>query len=322
MRTFRNIFRFLTPSWLHSGDGELVLYSLALLKDAYLERLRQGHLAQYPSTSPEDGLTRIGRDRAIPRGRDESAERYAARLIEWRYPRGHRVRGSAWALLRQVYHYFGQVAAYTIDVSGNQFTIDTDGTEGHADGVTWDWDGEPATPNWARFWLVLGQSDGVEGAPDWGDADLWGGSYPAPEYAVGLVGFSPSDRRAVHNLLWSRQPWRPAGTRAEWLVFDLDGGGVMPDGTWGDWSANVGGTQVPTRDRTKRYVALADELLEYRGDPTNAPERITLVDGTVYTPNPANAPATIPLPDGTNYTPNPDNAPSFICLVDDGMPAN
>src|SRR6187455_2560539 len=107
-RTFRQLFRWLVPSWLagegattedepaEHHDGEKVLLSLAVIKDAWLESLRQGLNARFPSRGPETALALIGRDHGIVRGRDETAAHYAERLIAWRYPRGHRVRGSAY----------------------------------------------------------------------------------------------------------------------------------------------------------------------------------------------------------------------------------
>lgn len=331
---FSELFKFLVPSWLSGDEPEQgadpdavddawkVQESLTSLLDASLERAKQGHLAQYPTSAPSDGLTKIGRDRAIPRGRSETAEHYAARLVQWRYPQGHRTRGSAWALLRQVYEYFGGIAASTIDVRGNEYSIDADGNETVLQGQAWDWDGAPASPRWSRFWLRIDDGAGViSAAPDWGDPELWGGSFPAPDYAIGLVGFGPDDRRAMVDLLYGAHPWRPAGTLPETMVFSLDGSLIAPDGSWGNWSENVGGTQVPSRDRSLRYIALAPGALDYTPDPTNNPSAFTLVDGTVYTPDPTNNPTTIPLPDGTDYTPDPTHNPTTIPLVDDGMPA-
>ena len=112
----------MVPAWLYSGDGGLVLQSLAQLQDDYAARARAALEMRFPSRAADDALAELGRDRAIPRGRTETSAHYAARLIAWRYPRGHRTRGSAFALLEQVSEYFGGILAKTRDVAGNVFT--------------------------------------------------------------------------------------------------------------------------------------------------------------------------------------------------------
>lgn len=237
MFRFRTGFRKLTPSWLYNGEGELVLYSLMKILDAFDTRVREGHEAKFPTRTSEDGLDRLGSDREVLRGRDENRESYAQRLIEWRYPRGHRVRGSAFAILTQVSAYFGGVRCWTIDQNGNRHDRALDGTESYSYGNAWNWDGAPTTPNWARFWIVIDASttDGISEPPTWDDPDLWGGrtydQAAAAGFTIDCNGVSAQDVKAIRDLFTGRA-WNPSGTLPEWVVITFDGSDPVPDGTW------------------------------------------------------------------------------------------
>lgn len=100
-RRFRTIWKFLIPGWLQRGQGELVQYTQGLLKDAFAEASHQTALLHFPSVCADDALDMHGRSRGLPRGVLESADAYRTRLLGWRYPKGHRVRGTRAALLEQ-----------------------------------------------------------------------------------------------------------------------------------------------------------------------------------------------------------------------------
>lgn len=145
MITFRAIYKKLTAWWQHEGEGDLLLQALALVKDASLERMKAGLEARFPSLAGKSAQALIGADRAIRRGRVESDATYARRLKKWRYPRGHRVRGNAFALLDQIWAYFASddktgIYCWTIDAHGNRHTRDVDGTESYSYGNAWNWD--------------------------------------------------------------------------------------------------------------------------------------------------------------------------------------
>lgn len=227
---FSTSFYRLAPPWLTKDEGEKVLFSLGVMKDAQVERLRQGLLSRFPSRAGESALTLLGQDRGIPRGRTESADHYRERLKRWRYPLGHRVRGNAFALLEQVSEYWGGIDCETIDVSGNLYTRTADGVENALQGVAWNWDGD--TASWSRFWLVLRPPsslmtawDGLEGA--WG-GDLRGGR----GYTLGQQGVTPDDVRAMRDFFVGSVSWKPAGTLTDYIVVALDGATLAPDGTW------------------------------------------------------------------------------------------
>jgi hypothetical protein len=308
-KNFRQLFKWLVPSWLSTGDGEKVLHTLAMLKDAHLERVRQGLEARFPSRAHASALLLLGQDRGIPRGRDETNAHYAQRLIRWRWPAGHRVRGNSFALLEQYSEYFGGVDGDVIDVKGNKRERTAEGEISYSYGNAWDWDGEGASPAWARFWVVLDGTELVEAQDDYGET-------------YGQTGVSAEDVEALRRMMRPPRPWKCAGTRAEWIIVSLDGSDPEPDGTWLTWSQNVAGVQTPTRSSAHRYWSLAPTVNNvYAGNPDNYPEEfISLSGGPNFGGNPDNFPATITLTDGSTYAGNPDNFPTSFQLVDDGDP--
>lgn len=323
MISFQTIYKFLVPSWMSDDEGGLVLASLALIKDMFLERARQGFEARFPSRTGASALALTGADRGILRGRTEGAAEYAARLIAWRYPRGHRTRGSAFALLSQVGAYWGDELDYTdtIDIRGNVHVRLTDGTESYLYGVAWPWDATPAEPFWGRFWVGIAPAatSTISAWPDLDDPDLWHGQLNAGD-TIGQTGVTPSDVRAMVRLFEGRA-WKPAGTRAEWLIINLDGTSQTPNVTWGHWSRNDAGTQTATRYAGWRFWALSPTVNLYAGDATNWPDDSYMPDGSIYAGDPASWPADTTLPDESIYAGDPATFPASVYLVDDGSPA-
>jgi hypothetical protein len=291
-RNFRQWFRWAVPSWLSTGDGGLVLHSLTAILDASLQRVRDGMTARFPSYCGASGLALHGKCRAVQRGRTETDEHYMQRLIAWRYPRGHRVRGSAFALLEQVSTYFGGIGCWTIDRNGTRHTHDADGTEAFSYSYPWAWDTRPTT-EWSRFWLVID------------------GSTLAPVF---------EDVQAIRRLMVSIA-WRPAGTQPEWVIVqDAYGGIVIPAGEdWSHWSVNFAGTQLPIRWDGNRYWSLDPEHNNmYAGDPTSFALESRMADGTYYAGDPTSFPASAVLPNGATYAGDPASFPISVRLLDDG----
>lgn len=303
---FRAVWRWVTPYWLQNGDGGKVGEALMTLVDANVQRLRDGMIQRYPSYAGEEALALLGRDRGILRGRDETAEHYAARLIAWRWPRGHRVRGNAFALLEQWAEYWGSLGAVAVfTAKGKRCHRDTDGTQTKT-AVSWTWDTEPAS-QWSRFWGWLD-----------GSALFTVLSFPyADTDTIGLGGSTVGDWRAVVGLLYGKRPWRMAGSLPMWLVVSLDGSEPTPDATWERWGKVDGTNLVPSRPTTMRFVAMRDALREYPGDPERWTNGSSTTEFGVITGDPDSFPATISLPDGTSYAGNPDNFPATITLPDD-----
>lgn len=244
MRVFRRLFYKLVPRWLSSGDGEKVLASLGAVADMSLERMRSGMVQRFPSEAGDDALTLIGNERGVPRGRTEAKAHYVQRVKAWRWPRGHRTRGSAYALLEQVSEFFGGVACSTIDDAGNRHHRAADGTESH-DVTAWNWDGQglayggTAT---SRFWLILYLQPVISEWPDFDDGP-WYDSMADDrddDATIDGHGVSTEDIDAIRNLFKRTRNgvvWKPAGTRQMFAVVSYVAEGdtppVAPDGTWG-----------------------------------------------------------------------------------------
>ncbi len=218
-------YRFL-PSWLTNGDGEKMLHVLHRMKDETLQVMRDGMIQRFPSFAGDDALGLIGKDRLIPRGKTEPREHYVARLKAWRFPRGHRVRGLALALLEQVSEYWGGMFVQSIDVRGNKFTLDVDGTESAVHGLSWVWDADSATAP-RRFWLILWPQPEHPEIKAWGTwaefAAMWGtwGAAKAAGATWGQQGVTSSDIGIMRGFFKPPAPWKPAGTRAEYAIVVL-----------------------------------------------------------------------------------------------------
>lgn len=239
MANFTSIYKYLVPSWLSEGDGGLVLESLAGIKDAFTERMLLGLEARFPSRAGESALALLGSDRGILRGRTETQAHYAARLLSWRYPRGHRTRGSAFALLEQVSEYFGGIRAWTIDYSGNREERAADGTETFEQSYAWNWD---ALTTVYRFWIVLDpvQNPEIEPWPTFGLGGWASGATCAEIEAAGTItvghqGITHDDALAIKKLMRGSRQWKPAGTAQQWAVVCFGATAPVPDGAWGSY---------------------------------------------------------------------------------------
>lgn len=235
---WRHIFYGLVPSWLSSGDGEKVLYSLGRVTDAFIQRARLSLEARFPTRTSPTGLRMLGEERGILQGRDENSKGFARRLIGWRGEHGHLVRGSAFAMLRQIWYYFGGIKTQEVDNRGNVFTVERDGTEYATHGGTWNWDGNA---DWWRFWLKM--------VPDVNSAIKAHGPISGKPYGltlgagkgktIGQAGVTYGDARVVSNLFKGSRPWKMGGTKAEWLCLVLGQDEAhAPNGEWANWTYN------------------------------------------------------------------------------------
>jgi hypothetical protein len=252
--TFRTIRARLAPRWLTDGQGGLVGYALDLVKDAFVERARLGHLARFPqqdalgTPGPSDALAALGRDRRVVRGIYETDAEYAVRLKAWLIER--RTAGNPYTLMRQLAAYVGTtggISFRTVDVSGNWYSRDAAGVETASLAAgNWNWDGNAAA--WSRFWVVVyagteWAAEGTWGSGVWGDTSGTLGSTMTQEQSATL--------RAIVD------DWKPAGTKGDLiLAFDaasFDPAAPEPDGTWGRWYRYSSGTAIPSRLATARY---------------------------------------------------------------------
>ena len=262
--TFRATSKWFGPRWL-VDDGEestRIQYSHDLMLDAVLERTQLGQLAKYPDTAAllgiEGALEAIGRDRRTVRGIGESATSYATRLKAW-LPDAKK-RGSPFALLKKLQEYIGAGSSMrTVDARGNWFSRSAAGGESYLlNQGNWNWDSAvPASPEWARFWVIIypgtrwiqGPAWGAVGGPTWGTNEFSWGSTATDE-----------EVERVRSIILN---WKPAGTRCQTIIVAFDAASFaptnplgtpgMPDGTWSRGSALVGGINTPTRLSTAIY---------------------------------------------------------------------
>lgn len=270
-KSISQLLEYMLPAWARTDEAAeaSVAEVVAALIDASLVHVRAAVLARFPSRSSESALARTGVDRLILRGRTEAASHYAARLRAWRSPRGHRVRGNAYALLEQIYEYFGAAAPlWGIDVNGNKRRWT--GTAATTYGYPWTWDAVPAS-QWARQWIVIEAAGYSTATPGTGDAP----QPPAPLFAeqtswsgdcVGMTGCTPADWTAIRSLFAGQHRWLPAGMQGEWIVVMLTDTAPAPDGLWGKWGKVVLDEYLPAREASCRYVAIRSALRDYGGD--------------------------------------------------------
>jgi hypothetical protein len=257
--TFLSTYRSRLPWWLHGPVAE----SLATTMDRYVARVKLGLYARFPTWaassllfSDEAALAAIGRDRKIVRGIGEPAAAYAERLI--RAIDDHRTRGNPFAMLRQLRAYLqAPCVVRTVDRRGNWFSIDADGNETtNIDTGNWDWDGRAASPEWARFWVIIYPVGGTvpwARSPQWGSPTLFGdGDFTNTTYTIGTTA-TRDEVAAVKSII---RNWKPAGTTCEQVIIAFDeatftpAGATDPNGEWGTWGNHTGS---PVRLSSARY---------------------------------------------------------------------
>ena len=317
---FRDLYQYLVPAWLYNGQGGAVLYSLSALIDAQAQKARDSLECRFPRRASASANALTSADRGIFRGRAETDAHYAERLVRWRWPRGHRTRGSAFAWLEQVGEYWGGLPVESVDARGNRFSRTAAGVETAVHGTAWTWDDEPAS-SWSRFWGILDGRGVFTAHPlNWDDA--YGGTWdPDSTYTIGQLGAAPGDAAAMRAMLRGRRAWKPAGTQAEWLIVVVDGApsAIVPDATWERWSrVDEFGVRVETRSSSARYWRLRDAVNTYAGDAALWSGATRPGSGLYYEGDPASWPASAAGPDGTVYTGDPAVWPASALLPDDG----
>jgi hypothetical protein len=255
------IRKFLAPRWMTEEDGELVGYSLDIVKTSMLERFRLGLLARLPQngpngeTPPSDALVALGRDRRVVRGLSDTDATYAAKLLLWLDDR--RRAGNPFMLMQKLAEYLGPLPSFcTVDARGNWYSRAADGTETSVlKQENWDWDGTPIGERWSRFWVIVYPNTlwaantanwgaNTWGAPGWGESvETWGLTATAEQVAT---------MRAIVA------DWMPAGTRCINIIVALDPASFdpttpEPDGLWEKRHKIVAGVAMPARLDTARY---------------------------------------------------------------------
>lgn len=243
-RKFRTIWKFLVPGWLQAGQGELVLFVQGMLKDAFAERAHQTARMHAPSLCPSDALDFHGRSRALPRGLFEPEANYRGRLTAWRYPEGHRTRGTAGALLAQFQLALRGTHHVIIDAR-NKRTI---AGSGAALPVGWDWDAV-ASSQWGRYWLVC-KSVGAPW-PSFTDPG-WLAAWGDRDAVLAGSGIASGEFAALRELTSNRRlGWTPAGVQGVQCVLYFGNTFPDPTGDWDDWD---------NRDPAYRYAPLHESV--------------------------------------------------------------
>jgi hypothetical protein len=232
------------------------LYAIALVGDATVEFALQGLQARWPGVGTPTALPRLGRDRCIRRGFAESDDSYAGRLPAWLDD--WRRAGNPFGLMHAVRDYLSPARPLLriVNASGTWYTLHPDDTEEVVQtwpALNWDWDGDASKPT--RFWLVI-YSDAGPWTPgtSYDDGNPWDG---------GATFGTSATAEQVATLRAIVRDFKSAGDRCSHIIVAFDptsfaptaapGDPGMPDGTWGHWSKNVGGVQVPARLGSAEY---------------------------------------------------------------------
>lgn len=79
----RDLIKTLSPATLQSGRAERYMYTIGLMKDALLEKCRQGVSARFPQYCHPSFLPLIGQNELCDQGITEDNISYASRLKRW-----------------------------------------------------------------------------------------------------------------------------------------------------------------------------------------------------------------------------------------------
>lgn len=267
------------PGWLQKGHSRDYIDTMVLAIDALMEgiyQVRYGILA-LDDDPPPDAVPFVARDRNLPPGFSELAKDYFKRAASWRqlWRASGRMRPMLQAIAgvwgpnppkMRVVREFGW-ASDSIP-KARWTTRNPDGTfEDHIENPSnWDWDGE-FIPN--REWLIIYAPtttpvmglDGTYGGilvPVWGES----GVRPDGVFDKKTLGTS-AWREYVTRTQHVVDLFKPAHVLVQNIIIAFDpasfdpttpaGDPGMPDGTWGNWSKQEAGVQVPTRLATARY---------------------------------------------------------------------
>jgi hypothetical protein len=150
--SYLDTFKAVLPPWLLRTNGLRLIGGLADVIDDHQARFVAGIKLRFPGLYSLEGLDKIGHERRLRRGPNESAEVFADRLPRWW--EDHQTRGNGYALLQQMLVYLTGTLSAPFDVvsyRGVRHVIDALG------GVTRDvisW-GTDETGYWARVWVFL-----------------------------------------------------------------------------------------------------------------------------------------------------------------------
>lgn len=262
---FRESLRFDVPSWLSDRIGKNVgfriLWTLASVADALIQFAMDGAQARLPGAGTGSALEAIGRDRGIIRGADETDESYADRLVEWLdYWRGA---GNAFVLIKALQGYLPfDVNVKLVTRSGFWYVLYADKSIEYFKTNNWDWDSNSnpeRADRWSDFWVIIDPVN-FDKDGEWGDGGSFWAEAPLSTFGSDVVvGIAKSVIDIVAQ-------WKGPHTHFDTLILSHNGSQFdplafpgdfgLPDGWYGKWSKNVGGSQVPARTLDARYWVL------------------------------------------------------------------
>lgn len=169
MFTFRDRVKRIVPPWLRRFWGSRVLYSLVIFFDLLVDAATTAVHLRFPGYHSDETLAYSGRGRKIPRGPNEDAATYAARLVNWLD--SHGTRGGPYSMLDMLHQYWGGAfPMFIVYPSGRRYSLAIDGTITR-DAVDWP---ITETDKTGRWWLFMHwPDDSVLDDGTWDDPGAW-----------------------------------------------------------------------------------------------------------------------------------------------------
>jgi hypothetical protein len=245
---FRDMSDAISPTWLNGPVGQRFRYSQAVLYDALADAAGYAVRARFPLLTSSDALAPLDADRQIDRGFSESDASFANRLVQWLDL--WRIAGSAGGVMLATLGLFlpTSVKIRTVDNNSNWNTYNLGATPFPfgADAPTpptyvkgagnWNWDGDAT--KWWRAWVIIYVTPlGWTAGPNWAD----GGHWADPGRLWGITGPTVSQIQTIRQVV---AKWKPAHTEVTNIILTFNnslfdpaqpaGGGINPDGTWGN----------------------------------------------------------------------------------------
>ena len=245
---FRDMSDAISPTWLNGPVGQRYRYSMAVLYDALSDACGYANLARWPYTCPYDAFPYLAADRQIVQGFAEPNASFANRLVQWLDL--WRAAGSPMGVMLAVLGLFlpTSVTIRTVDNSSNWNTYLAGATPFPisasvptpptyvAGAGNWNWDGN--TTPWWRAWIIIYVGPlGWTIGPKWGDGGKWGD----PGRLWGISGPAYGQLATLRAII---KQWKPAHSWIANVILTTNtarfdpahaaGGGVNPDGTWGN----------------------------------------------------------------------------------------
>jgi len=265
-RGIRGGLSSIVPNWLSNrlglNTGFKVLWVIALFCDIFVQLALEGLRAAWPGKGDASALSLIGLSRGLVRGwgTSETDAHFAARLRNWIVL--WREAGTQLGIARQLQEFLSNHPRIrVVNRHGQWTTLNTDGSI-VLNTFAWDWDSvsNPERTNyWSDEWVIVYPST-WSFADNWGVlGDTWGDGDPF----LGVLGLGHDDSMGEYSTaIQVMRNWKAAHSNIRAVIwttnpnrFDPDTGLQMPDGRWGQWGVDSGGTMIPSnRDTTEcRY---------------------------------------------------------------------